>query len=64
MYHPSIYKDGKRLYDLIQIDKQFTKNYYEFKYINGTLYKVYYDLHMIKGKLEELYSGVKKASCL
>ena len=64
MYHPSIYKDGKRLYDLINNDGQMVKNYYKFTFTNGKLYKIYYDLRKIKGKMEELYSGVKEASCL
>jgi hypothetical protein len=64
MYHPSIYKDEKRLYDLIKTDGQLTKNYYKFTFTNGKLYKIYYDLRKIKGKMEELYSGVKEASCL
>jgi len=64
MYHPSIYKDEKRLYDLIKTDGQIVKNYYKFTFTNGKLYKIYYDLRKIKGKMEELYSGVKEASCL
>jgi len=64
MYHPSIYKDEKRLYDLIKTDGQIVKNYYKFTFTNGKLYKIYYDLRKIKGKIEELYSGVKEASSL
>jgi hypothetical protein len=64
MYHPSIYKDEKRLYEMIKQDNQLTKQYYKFTFVNGKLYKVYYELRKINGKIEELYSGVKEASSL
>jgi hypothetical protein len=64
MYHPSIYKDEKRLYDIATVDGKPVKQHYKFSFVAGKLYKIYYELRMIKGKQEELYSGVREASNL
>lgn len=64
MYHPSIYKDEKRLYDLVTVDGKPVKQHYKFSFVAGKLYKIYYELRMMNGKQEELYAGVKEASNL
>jgi hypothetical protein len=56
MYHPSVYKDKKRLYDLIKKENQLIKQYYRYYVINGVLHKRYYTLEKVEGKWKEIES--------
>ena len=56
MYHPSVYKDKKRMYDLIKKENQLIKQYYRYYVINGVLHKRYYTLEKVGGKWKEIES--------